>query len=188
MGQIFKITWKIFCAAIKKMPVIQFKSFKKRKSQFFITRLFYENQTATEMSLYQFSTIFRNCMKIVWQAFSHSLDVWNCMISIFGVWRSTRVIWAWDQLLASYNRNNVQKRLVKKLCLKKTTTSTNIISRFQKCEKQTVVALHYSFTKEGRYVFQFNFFPRKTTLLVHFEPCQSQLNLMQNMNLKLIFM
>ena len=39
--------------------------FKKRKPHFFITRLFYENQTATEMSLYQFSTIFRNCMKIV---------------------------------------------------------------------------------------------------------------------------
>ena len=66
--------------------------FKKRKPQFFITRLFYKNQTATEMSLYLFSTIFRNCMKIVWQACSHTLDVWNCMISIFGVWRSTRVI------------------------------------------------------------------------------------------------
>ena len=39
------------------------------------------------MSLYQFSTIFRNCMKIVWQAFSHTLDLWNCMISIFGVCR-----------------------------------------------------------------------------------------------------
>ena len=39
--------------------------FKKRKPQFFITRLFYKNQTATEMSLYLFSTIFRNCMKIV---------------------------------------------------------------------------------------------------------------------------
>ena len=36
------------------------------------------------------STIFRNCMKIVWQAFSLRLVVWNCMISIFGVWRSTR--------------------------------------------------------------------------------------------------
>ena len=24
LGQIFKITWKIFCVAIKKMPVIQF--------------------------------------------------------------------------------------------------------------------------------------------------------------------
>ena len=23
-------------------------------------------------------------MKIVWQAFFHTLDVWNCMISIFG--------------------------------------------------------------------------------------------------------
>ena len=66
--------------------------FKKRKPPFFITRLFYYNQTHTEMSLYQFSTIFRNCMKIVWQAFSHILDVWNCMISIFGVWRSTRVL------------------------------------------------------------------------------------------------
>ena len=39
--------------------------FKKRKPHFFITRLFYKNQTATEISLYQFSTIFRNCMKIV---------------------------------------------------------------------------------------------------------------------------
>ena len=40
--------------------------FQKRKPQFFfITRLFYLNQTATEISLYQFSTIFRKCMKIV---------------------------------------------------------------------------------------------------------------------------
>ena len=66
--------------------------FKKREPQFFITRLFYKNQTATEIKLYQFSTIFRNCMKIVWQAFFHTLDVWNCMITIFGVWRSTREV------------------------------------------------------------------------------------------------
>ena len=65
--------------------------FKKREPQFFITRLFYKNQTSTEISLYQFSTILRNCMKIVSQAFFHTLDVWNCMITIFGVWRSTRV-------------------------------------------------------------------------------------------------
>ena len=71
--------------------------FKKRKPQFFITRLFYKKQTATELNLYQFSTIFRNCMKIVWQAFSHTLDVWNCMISIFGVRRSTRVSIIWNQ-------------------------------------------------------------------------------------------
>ena len=64
--------------------------FKKTRTSVFITRLFYKNQTSTEISLYQFSTIFRNCMKIVWQAFFHTLDVWNCMITIFGVWRSTR--------------------------------------------------------------------------------------------------
>ena len=38
---------------------------KKLEPQFFITGLFYKNQTSTEISLYQFSTIFRNCMKIV---------------------------------------------------------------------------------------------------------------------------
>ena len=37
-----------------------------------------------------FPMIFWNCMKIVWQAVFHTLDVWNCMVSIFGVWRSTR--------------------------------------------------------------------------------------------------
>ena len=47
--------------------------FKKGKLRFFITRLFYKNQTATETSSYIFSTIFRNCMKIVWQAFSTNL-------------------------------------------------------------------------------------------------------------------
>ena len=64
--------------------------FKKTRTSVFITRLFYKNQTSAEISLYQFSTIFRNCMKIVCQAFFHTLDVWNCMITIFGVWRSTR--------------------------------------------------------------------------------------------------
>ena len=39
--------------------------FQKTKTSVFFTRLFYKNQTATEISLYLFSTIFRKCMKIV---------------------------------------------------------------------------------------------------------------------------
>ena len=34
----------------------------------------------------------KNCMKIVCLAFFHTFDVGNCMISIFGLWRSTREI------------------------------------------------------------------------------------------------
>ena len=49
-----------------------------------------------------FSIVFRKCMKIVDKHFLHTLDVWicmarifvawNCLISIFGVWRSTRAV------------------------------------------------------------------------------------------------
>ena len=31
------------------------------------------------------------CMKSVWVVFFQILSLWNCMISIFGLWRSTRV-------------------------------------------------------------------------------------------------
>ena len=61
-----------------------------KTSVFFITKLFYQNQTAEEISLNLFSTIFRNCLKIVGEEFFLTLDVWNCMTSIFCVWRSTR--------------------------------------------------------------------------------------------------
>ena len=30
------------------------------------------------------------CMKLVWLVFLHTLSLWNCMISIFGLWRTTR--------------------------------------------------------------------------------------------------
>ena len=98
LGQIFKLLEKFFVSPSKNashtIPIygncMISIFFKKREPQFFITRMFYKNQTSTEISLYQISTIFRNCMKIVWQAFFHTLDVWNCMITIFGVWRSTR--------------------------------------------------------------------------------------------------
>ena len=30
-------------------------------------------------------------MKFVWLVFLHRLSLWNCMISIFGLWRSTRI-------------------------------------------------------------------------------------------------
>ena len=36
--------------------------------------------------------ILANCMKFVWLVFFHRLSYWNCMISIFGLWRSTRVV------------------------------------------------------------------------------------------------
>ena len=36
-------------------------------------------------------TILAKCMKFVWLVFFHRLSLWNCMTSIFGLWRSTRV-------------------------------------------------------------------------------------------------
>ena len=36
-----------------------------------------------------FPNIYRTFTEIASQAFFHGLDAWNCMISIFGVWRST---------------------------------------------------------------------------------------------------
>ena len=35
-------------------------------------------------------TILAKCMKFVWLVFFHRLSLWNCIISIFGLWRSTR--------------------------------------------------------------------------------------------------
>ena len=81
--------------AIKKMPIIQFPYmgikrsaffFKKRKPRFLSPDCFERIKQPQKLV----NIFFRNCMKIVWQAFFHTLDVWNCMISIFAVWRSTR--------------------------------------------------------------------------------------------------
>ena len=36
-------------------------------------------------------TILEKCKKFVWLVFFHRLSLWNCMISIFVLWRSTRV-------------------------------------------------------------------------------------------------
>ena len=65
---------------------------KKRNIVFFITRLFYCVKIAAETSWNLFSVIFFNWMKFVWLAFFHTFDVWNCKISIFGSWRSTRIV------------------------------------------------------------------------------------------------
>ena len=64
--------------------------FQKTKTSVFITRRFFYNQTAAETSLYLFSIIFRKFMKIIWQTFFLTLGIYNCMISILGIWRSTR--------------------------------------------------------------------------------------------------
>ena len=39
--------------------------------------------------------LFANCMKLVWLVFLHRLSLWNCKISIFGLWRSTRMEYAY---------------------------------------------------------------------------------------------
>ena len=61
--------------------------------------------------VHTFWTIFRNCMKIVWQAFFHTLDLWNCMISIFGVWRSTQVTAVFQQTVIPWSRNYIRTSL-----------------------------------------------------------------------------
>ena len=35
-------------------------------------------------------TIFAKCMIFVWLVFFQRLSLWNCMISVFGLWKSTR--------------------------------------------------------------------------------------------------
>ena len=35
-------------------------------------------------------TILAKCMKFVWFVFFHRLSLWNCMSSVFGLWRPTR--------------------------------------------------------------------------------------------------
>ena len=70
--------------------------FSKKNLNFFITTVFF-NQTAVELSLYLFSTIFSNLL----QAFFYTLDVRNCMISIFSVWRSN-----WDSTSVRHPRKN----------------------------------------------------------------------------------
>ena len=97
----FKNTWKSYCFAIKKMLFIQFpymeivwEAFFQKKNKISVLSspdLFIRIKHPQKLVKIFFSTIFRNCMKTIWQAFFYTFDVWNFMISIFGLWRSTRV-------------------------------------------------------------------------------------------------
>ena len=99
LSQIFKITWKDFVSPSKKCQPYNFHIwelydkhfFQKMKTSVFLPDCFIRIKQP-QKQVYIFFNLFRNCMKIVWQAFFHTLVVWNCMISVFGVWRSTREI------------------------------------------------------------------------------------------------
>ena len=102
---IFKTTWKNNCVTIRKRWTNNFHIwelhdkrlfFQKTKSKnlcLFITRLFFLESNSCRNYFTSFSIIFENCIK-KYENFMPSvfltLDVWNCIVRIFGVWRSTR--------------------------------------------------------------------------------------------------
>ena len=50
----------------------------------------FDTKTTIKYLWNSFNFVLQICMKFVWLAFLHRLSVWNCMISIFGLCRSTR--------------------------------------------------------------------------------------------------
>ena len=98
-GAISKLLGKIFVVTIKKnashtifiygncmIRVFLTKSF----SFFFSTihRILCQNKKIFLQKLD--GIIFAKCMKFVWLVFLHRLSLWNCIISIFGLWKSTQ--------------------------------------------------------------------------------------------------
>ena len=57
---------------------------------FFMKRYQFWYQITIKYLWNSIKLILQKCMKFVWLAIFHRLSVWNCMISIFGLWRSTR--------------------------------------------------------------------------------------------------
>ena len=88
----FKIKWKNYCVAIKKVLVIQFPQiklydkifFQKTKTSVFSSPdCFIRIKQPQKLVLIFFQAFFDT---LVWQAFLDTLDVSNCMISIFGIY------------------------------------------------------------------------------------------------------
>ena len=74
--------------------MIRLSFFSKNKNpDFFNAQTVLLESNSLKTILYLFSTIFRNCVEIVGQVFFHTFVVWNCMISIFGLWRLSLVGW-----------------------------------------------------------------------------------------------
>ena len=100
-GAFSKILWKIFVVAIKKKLVIQFPYIEIVWLAFFMTKIFYFLFSTIHQNLCQNKrkvlrkfddTVLAKCMKFVWLVFFHRLSLWKRMISIFGLWRSTRIL------------------------------------------------------------------------------------------------
>ena len=97
----------------KKIPIIQFPYMEIVWLAFFFSYHFFpfiyeETPISIPKQLEKYLSnsiklILQKCMKFVWLAFFHRLSVWNCMISIFGLWRSTRVktVYVYSELLPS---------------------------------------------------------------------------------------
>ena len=98
-GAISKILWTFFIVAIQKMLIINFPYMEILWLAFFLTNFFsFLFCTIHRILCQNKRKIFRKfndtfsakCIKFVWPVFFHRLSLWNCMISIFGLWRSTR--------------------------------------------------------------------------------------------------
>ena len=59
--------------------------------EFFYEETNFDTKTTKKYFWNSIKLILQKFMKIVWLAFFQRLSVWNCMISMFGLWRSTRV-------------------------------------------------------------------------------------------------
>ena len=130
LGQIFKFTWKNFCAVDGNCMV----SFLSKKFKI----IFLSPVCSTVLKKPQkWFNFFKNVWNLYDKHFLHTLDVWNCMImivvvwncmiSFFGVWRSTRVI------------SNIEKTLSMTEILKNSFKNGIPYKKFQHCLWSDVV-------------------------------------------------
>ena len=86
LREVFKITTETFLCRIWKLYGKHF--FKKKlSSQFFLSPLYSSVLEKQQKWFIFFSIFFENVWKFYGKHFLHTLDVWNCMIRIFDVWK-----------------------------------------------------------------------------------------------------
>ena len=98
--KVLKLFKKTLLWLSKKMLNIQFpygncifSIFLYKKVIWFIYVEFWDKVISQNKTIWKFvDTILEKSVKFVWVVFFHRLSLWNCMISVFGLWRSTRAL------------------------------------------------------------------------------------------------
>ena len=125
LGQFRYYLEEFLLSPSKKMPVIEFPHLEIIWLAFFFDKkcfLFYlwwytKFNAKQEKTLWKFDDlVLAKCMKLVWLIIFHRLCLWNCMISIFCLWRSNRAI---EFRISCKGSQRKQILLVLSLCFEK---------------------------------------------------------------------